>query len=157
VSSWLEGVGQPCGKFAPCVSNKKRKKKKKKEKKEEQKKNLKEKQKKATEEFKRKREQEKKEKDMRSNIKEQLENKIKSIYNNLSLYSINSYFKLNIDIPNLNLKKYKKLVLLYHPDRAINKSLNEQIKYEVIFNSINNHKNRIGGRRKYNKKKKNKV
>jgi len=136
---------------------KERKEKERKEKKEEQEKNLKEKQKKATEEFKRKREQEKKEKDMRSNIKEQLENKIKSIYNNLSLYSINSYFKLNIDIPNLNLKKYKKLVLLYHPDRAINKSLNEQIKYEVIFNSINNHKNRIGGRRKYNKKKKNKV
>lgn len=109
---------------------------------------LKRRQKERVEEINRKKRQEKEQNERKSKLKENMEREILRIHKKIDLYTVNMFFNLGIKIYNLDKRSWRKLTLKYHPDRAINKSLHEQIKYEIIFNAINDFKVRVGGRKK---------
>lgn len=114
---------------------------------------LKRKQKEAVNDYHKKKAKEDKDIQERLEKKTSLEKQIKSIHGNLSIFSINMFFNLGIDFKNLDLKKWRKLTLKYHPDRVMNKSLNEQVKHEIIFNALNDYKSKIGGAKNCKSKK----
>lgn len=111
-------------------------------------KELKRKQEEAIKDFQRKKEEEKKNQNLKNDIKEKIEKEIISKWGRIDLTTLNVHYNLGILIIGINLSQIKKLIKKYHPDRAVNKSLEEEIKYEIIFNELNKYKKKLGGGKK---------
>lgn len=109
---------------------------------------LKRKQEEAVKEFQRKKEEEQKKQFEKRDLKEKIENDIRQKWGKIDLPTLNVYYNLGELIINMDLKKLRKMMLKYHPDKAIKKPLEEQIKYEIIFNALNQYKKKLGGKKK---------
>lgn len=120
--------------------------------KEKEEEDLKRRQKERVEEMYRKKNEEEKKQELKINTKERIEKEITQKWGRIDLTTLNVYYSLGLFVIGLNLKEIKKLIRKYHPDRVVGKPLEEQIKYELIFNELNKYKKRLGGRKRKTKK-----